>query len=131
MLFISHDLSVVRLMSDRVAVMYLGRVVEQAESDDLFSAPGHPYTKALMRSIPTFAAERRPAPLSGDVPDPRNPPRGCRFHTRCPVGPLTNPDRTICVEQDPNDLEVVHAHHSACHFADTRRAAGADAPAVR
>ena len=135
MLFISHDLSVVRLMSHRVAVMYLGRVVEQAESDDLFSAPAHPYTKALMRSIPTFAAERRPAPLTGDVPDPRNPPRGCRFHTRCPVGPLANPERTICVEQDPNDIEVVNDHHPACHFADTRpatlrRLTGADAPAL-
>jgi len=136
LLFISHDLSVVRLMSDRVAVMYLGRVVEQATGAELFSEPRHPYTKALMRSIPTFAAERRPAPLSGDLPDPRNPPRGCRFHTRCPIGPIAKPERTICVETDPNDLEVVTTHHAACHFADVRPAAtraagaGADLPAL-
>lgn len=122
MIFISHDLSVVRVMSDRVAVMYLGQVVELATSEELFSAPRHPYTKALMRSIPTFAAERRPAPLTGDSPDPRNPPRGCRFHTRCPIGPMVNHDRTICTEEDPNDNEASEAHHAACHFADLRPA---------
>jgi peptide/nickel transport system ATP-binding protein len=119
-LFISHDLSVVRLMSDRVAVMYLGRVVEQATSEELFSAPRHPYTMALMRSIPTFASERRRAPLTGDLPDPRNPPRGCRFHTRCPIGPIAHPERTICMDQDPSELEALTAHHAACHFADLR-----------
>jgi peptide/nickel transport system ATP-binding protein len=123
MLFISHDLSVVRLMSDRVAVMYLGRIVEQASSEQLFSEPRHPYTKALMRSIPTFAAERRSAPLTGDLPDPHNPPSGCRFHTRCPIGPMAKPERTICIEKDPDDLEVVGTQHVACHFADLRPSA--------
>jgi peptide/nickel transport system ATP-binding protein len=118
LLFISHDLSVVRLMCDRIAVMYLGRVVEQATSEDLFSAPRHPYTKALMRSIPTFVAERRPAPLTGDVPDPRNPPPGCRFHTRCPIGPIADPARTICVERDPQYLIRLSNRQAACHFAD-------------
>jgi peptide/nickel transport system ATP-binding protein len=123
LLFISHDLSVVRLMSDWVAVMYLGSVVEYANGEDLFSAPRHPYTTALMRSIPSFAAQRRPAPLVGDLPDPRFPPRGCRFHTRCPVGPLSNPDRTICIERDPRDFAVATSHYAACHFAEGRSAA--------
>jgi peptide/nickel transport system ATP-binding protein len=131
-LFISHDLSVVRLMSDHVAVMYLGRIVEQAPSERLFAEPRHPYTKALMGSIPTFAASRRPAPLAGDLPDPRDPPQGCRFHTRCPIGPLARPERTICLQQDPNDLAVEPDHHAACHFAGPRRvmasSPGADAP---
>ena len=116
MLLISHDLSVVRLMSDQVAVMYLGRIVEQATSLELFSEPRHPYTKALMRSIPVFGLQRRSAPVTGDLPDPRHPPGGCRFHTRCPVGPLANPERTICFERDPGDIQVTATHHAACHF---------------
>jgi oligopeptide/dipeptide ABC transporter ATP-binding protein len=117
-LFISHDLSVVRLISDAVAVMYLGRVVESAKSDELFSAPRHPYTSALINSIPSFKPKRAAAPLSGDLPDPRNPPAGCRFHTRCPVGPLTNAERTICIDRDPEEIAAEQVHRAACHFAD-------------
>ena len=85
-IFISHDLAVVRYISDRVAVMYLGRIVELADTDDFYAAPRHPYTQALLASlpIPDPSKRGRPAPIEGDVPSPRNPPAGCHFHTRCP-----------------------------------------------
>jgi peptide/nickel transport system ATP-binding protein len=116
-LFISHDLSVVGVMSDRVAVMYLGRLVEFSETEGLFQAPKHPYTQALIGSVPRFAQERLRAPLSGDLPDPRRPPPGCRFHTRCPIGPVNRPERTICREQDPQEIAGEKPHRAACHFA--------------
>jgi peptide/nickel transport system ATP-binding protein len=116
-LFISHDLSVVGYMSDVVAVMYLSRLVEQAPSEQLFARPQHPYTQALMSSIPRFGAERIPAPLTGDLPDPRRPPAGCRFHSRCPIGPFTFPERTICYERDPQEIADDQPHRAACHFA--------------
>jgi oligopeptide/dipeptide ABC transporter ATP-binding protein len=86
-LFISHDLGVVRLMSDRIAVMYLGRLVEQGTSDELFETPRHPYTQALLAANPDLSADPdvEMKGLEGIVPDPANPPQGCRFHTRCPV----------------------------------------------
>jgi oligopeptide/dipeptide ABC transporter ATP-binding protein len=115
-LFISHDLSVIRVVSDEVAVMYLGQVVERAPTEQLFSRPIHPYTQALLNSIPTLASERRPAPLAGDLPDPRHPPAGCRFHTRCPVGPNVNRERAICIEQDPARGASDRPHRAACHF---------------
>ena len=121
-LFISHDLSVVRFMSDQVAVMYLGQVVEHAATDEIFDAARHPYTRALISSVPQLGAERRKAPLSGDVPNPRNPPIGCRFHTRCPIGPLFDKTRTICIEQDPQTIAHEQEHHAACHFAASRAA---------
>jgi peptide/nickel transport system ATP-binding protein len=124
MLFISHDLSVVGLMSDEVAVMYLGRLTEVGASDVLFAEPRHPYTRALTRSIPKFSGERIRAPLSGDLPDPRRPPPGCRFHTRCPVGPLRRPDRSICSSVDPQLGAEEREHRAACHFAGVE----ADAP---
>ncbi|HEY4024828.1 MAG TPA: oligopeptide/dipeptide ABC transporter ATP-binding protein [Candidatus Dormibacteraeota bacterium] len=117
-LFISHDLSIVRLMSDEVTVMYLGRVVEHAATEEFFTRPAHPYAAALMQSIPTLRGERRPAPLSGDLPDPRQPPPGCRFHTRCPVGPVARPERTVCVERDPRLEPAWREHLAACHFAE-------------
>jgi peptide/nickel transport system ATP-binding protein len=117
MLFISHDLSVVGLMSDQVAVMYLGRLAEVGNSRLLFSEPQHPYTRALTRSIPRFTGDRVRAPLRGDLPDPRRPPSGCRFHTRCPVGPLHNPDRSICIHVDPQTDADEREHRAACHFA--------------
>jgi peptide/nickel transport system ATP-binding protein len=117
-ILISHDFSVVRAMSDSVAVMYLGRIVEFGPTDDIFRRPANPYTRALIDSIPSLVAPRRPAALSGEVPDPRKPPSGCRFRTRCPVGPTANADRTICIEVDPADGASTRLHRSACHFAE-------------
>jgi oligopeptide/dipeptide ABC transporter ATP-binding protein len=117
-LLISHDLSIVRLMSDEVTVMYLGRVVEHAATEEFFTRPAHPYAVALMQSIPTLRGARRPAPLAGDLPDPRRPPPGCRFHTRCPVGPAARPERAVCVERDPRLEPAWREHLAACHFAE-------------
>jgi peptide/nickel transport system ATP-binding protein len=130
-LFISHDLSTVRYMSEQVAVMYLGRIVEVAHVDALFERPQHPYTQALIRSIPRLGLARRPfVPLTGDLPDPRRPPAGCRFHTRCPVGPMFRPDRTICIEVDPHDAAAEREHAAACHFAGVDRPLAAELPMV-
>lgn len=120
-IFISHDLSTVRFMSDHVSVMYLGRLVETAETNEIFNRPSHPYTEALIGSIPQIGHARKQAPLPGDLPDPRNPPRGCRFHTRCPIGPISKPERTICVETDPQMVASTNVHAAACHFAPTRQ----------
>ncbi len=120
-LFIAHDLSVVRHISDRIAVMYLGRVVETALSRDLNTKPLHPYTVALLSAIPVpdpvVESRRRRIILKGDVPSPANPPSGCRFHTRCWLRErLGNPER--CVTEDPQ-LRVLDARHEvACHFAE-------------
>jgi peptide/nickel transport system ATP-binding protein len=118
LLFISHNLSVVRYMSDAVAVMYLGRIVEHAPTAALFAGPRHPYTRVLIDSIPQ--ALRRTSTgrmrLSGDLPDPRDPPPGCRFHTRCPVGPIARPERAICRQVDPPAAVGPGAHAAACHF---------------
>jgi len=116
-LFISHDLSVVGAMSDVVAVMYLSRLVESAAPDELFNAPEHPYTRGLIGSVPEFGVKRRRAPIPGQVPDPRFPPSGCRFHTRCPVGPAHRLDREICRTDDPQTAAASRPHSAACHFA--------------
>jgi oligopeptide/dipeptide ABC transporter ATP-binding protein len=117
-LFISHNLSVVRYMSDAVSVMYLGRIVEHAPTHVLFARPRHPYTRALIDAIPRMvsgaAAER--VRLAGDLPDPRFPPQACRFHTRCPIGPLAHPERAICREVDPHEAGGDEAAFAACHF---------------
>jgi peptide/nickel transport system ATP-binding protein len=116
-LFISHDLAIVGLMSDVSAVMYLGRLVERTQTEELFVEPRHPYTRALIASVPRFGEPRLHVPVRGDLPDPRHPPTGCRFHTRCAVGPLHRPERQICREVDPQTIAPEMPHAAACHFA--------------
>jgi peptide/nickel transport system ATP-binding protein len=115
-LFISHNLSVVRHMSDEIAVMYLGRILEYGPVDEVLGGSRHPYTRALVEAVP--AVGRRPVPkVLGDAPNPYQPPRGCRYHTRCAVGPVVNPDRSICVERDPSFNLDGSLAPIACHFA--------------
>ncbi len=111
-LFIAHDLSVVRYLSDRVAVMYLGRIVETGTTQQIFEAPSHPYTKALLSAVPIPDPSRRleHIPLTGDVPSPINPPTGCYFHTRCPAAE----DR--CSQAYPDTVELGAGHHASCHL---------------
>ncbi|MBL4813688.1 MAG: ATP-binding cassette domain-containing protein, partial [Rhodobacteraceae bacterium] len=117
-LFISHDLSMVRHIATRVAVMYLGRIVELAPREALFGAPQHPYTRALLSAVPEpdprlAAAAKNRIVLQGDVPSPSNPPKGCNFCTRCPeVIP-------ICHEEEPKTVEVLPGHFVACHLNKT------------
>jgi peptide/nickel transport system ATP-binding protein len=118
-LFISHDLAVVGTMSDSVAVMYRGRIVEMEATSKIFEQARHPYTRALIASIPHLAAERVSAQLSGDLPDPRQHIAGCPFHTRCPVGPKSRPGRTVCLTDDPLLIAEQQPHRTACHFAGT------------
>lgn len=115
-LFISHDLAMVQHISDRVAVMYLGRIVELASASALFETAKHPYTIALLSAIPGRGADAGRVRLGGDPPSPIDPPSGCRFHTRCPIGPLADPERTICVEAEPALMQDAASHEVACHF---------------
>ncbi|HYQ62965.1 oligopeptide/dipeptide ABC transporter ATP-binding protein [Actinophytocola sp.] len=126
-LFIAHDLSVVRHIADRVAVMYLGSVVEIADRDDLFDRPHHPYTQALISAVPIpdpkLERRRERIVLRGDVPNPANPPSGCRFRTRCwKFEQLSESDQKRCIEEPPPlyDITGPAGHQAACHFASLR-----------
>ncbi|MDQ7905699.1 ABC transporter ATP-binding protein [Phytohabitans sp. ZYX-F-186] len=114
-LFVSHDLAVIRQVADEVAVMYLGRIVESGSVRRVYDDPRHPYTRALLASVPVpdpvGRADRQRVPLGGDVPSPVDPPSGCRFRTRCPIA------AAVCAEEEP-PLRLVAGGHTACHFAE-------------
>jgi peptide/nickel transport system ATP-binding protein len=120
-LFVAHDLSVVEHVSDRVAVMYLGRLVEVALTAALFYQPLHPYTEALMSAIPALDPDEvmKPVILEGEIPSPANPPTGCHFHPRCPYA------QAVCKQETPEWKEYKPGHFAACHFADQLSLKGA------
>ncbi len=112
-LFISHDLGVVEHLSDRVAIMYLGRIVELAPTEELFAEPNHPYTQALLREVPRLdARHRRFEPVKGEIPSPLDPPSGCHFHPRCPFA------MERCESEQPLLKEIAPGRLSACHLND-------------
>jgi len=119
-LFISHDLNIVQHISDRIGVMYLGKLVELGSSEAVFNAPFHPYTKALFSAIPLPVVDSRRAMtvLAGNVPSPVNPPSGCRFHTRCPQV------KDICKQNQPKFLQVRGGRFVACHFVEVNHSMG-------
>jgi len=114
-IFIAHDLAVVRHISDRVAVMYLGRIVEMADKKTLFGRPTHPYTRALLAAAPVAdpTAPKKAAPIEGDIPSPLRPPSGCTFHTRCPFA------QERCKREVPQLRTLAAGHTVACHFAES------------
>jgi len=115
-LFIAHDLSMVRHISDRMAVMYLGKIMELADRDEIYLRPVHPYTQALMSAVPVpdpdLASERKHIILEGDMPSPANPPKGCNFSTRCQYA------KDVCHAEEPEFREVKSEHFAACHYAE-------------
>jgi peptide/nickel transport system ATP-binding protein len=118
MLFISHNLAVVRYVSDIIAVMYLGRVVEYGPADDVLRDPQHPYTRELLAAVADQPLDVDDEAVADVEPaDPHDPPPGCRFHPRCPIGPVVRTDREICRETEP--LGAGRRHSAACHFAAT------------
>jgi len=112
-IFVAHDLGVIRHVSDRIAVMYLGKIVEIGPADDVYTNPIHPYTLSLLASLPIpdpkENAAREPLVLEGDLPSPANPPAACRFHTRCPYA------TEICSDVEPQLVHHGHGHWAACH----------------
>ncbi len=110
-IFISHDLGVVRYMSHRIAVMYLGEIVEIADAADLYRRPLHPYTRALMSATPSIKKKKGRIALEGEPPDPTRPPPGCEFHPRCPIA------QPVCRDDDPTLQEWLPDRLAACHFA--------------
>jgi oligopeptide/dipeptide ABC transporter ATP-binding protein len=118
--FISHDLGVVREVSDRVAVMYLGRIVEEGTVEQVYDSPEHPYTRALLSAIPPAdpTIEHRPIPLSGEIPTPIDPPTGCPFHPRCPLA------QPVCASVVPPSLDYGAGHVAACHVTAAERGMG-------
>lgn len=113
-LFIAHDLSMVKHISDRVCVMYLGKVVEIGSSEDIYENPKHPYTKALLSSIPKIDDDTEEEILEGDVPSPLNPPSGCRFRTRCKYA------KEICSKENPPRVDFGNEHYAYCHVIDNK-----------
>ena len=113
-LFIAHDLSMVKHISDRVCVMYLGKVVEIGSSEDIYENPKHPYTKALLSSIPKIDDDTEEEILEGDVPSPLNPPSGCRFRTRCKYA------KEICSKENPPRVDFGNEHYAHCHVIDNK-----------
>ncbi len=124
--FVAHDLSVVRHIADRVAVMYLGRIIETAGRDELFERPAHPYTQALISAIPITDPQKERARerivISGDVPSPVDPPSGCRFRTRCQkfANELTAGEQEVCIEEVPELVDRGQGHPAACHYAEVK-----------
>ncbi len=112
-LFIAHDLAVIEHVSDRIAVMYLGKIVELTSAEELYKRPRHPYTEALLNAVPSPDPEHpRPAALPGEIPSPVNPPSGCYFHPRCPYAD------DYCKQQEPTLLDSGNGHMAACHHSD-------------
>ena len=120
-LFVSHNLATVRCISDTLAVMYLGRLVETGPTQALVAEPQHPYTRSLLDAVPQLGVSIREIGISTldavEPPDPRNPPSGCHLHPRCPVGPMVDQTRQICIEDDPREGADERLHRAACHFA--------------
>ncbi len=130
-LFVSHNLATVRYISDELAVMYLGRLVEAGPTEALVAQPQHPYTRSLLEAVPKLGVSIRDVGISTldavEPPDPRNRPSGCHLHPRCPVGPMADPTRQICIEADPRERADERVHRAACHFAPKAPAVNGEA----